>query len=315
MRAPPYLISFQDVESYLFALSVDKRSLYEADILRLVEKKYPPIVSMTTLGILFGFSPKFIGSLYNKTEKYYRVFEIKKGKKKRRIESPKVGLKVIQKWIAEYLSKALQFDDCVYGFIPNKSYIEAAEQHVGAKWVYSVDIKDFFQSTPKEKVVNALKELGYSDNGAELAAKLCTYKGYLAQGSPASPVLSNLVFKSLDIKIKKKSIDLGVVYTRYADDLVFSGKESFPETLKEIKNLIRQEGWELSDKKEYLAASPNRLKVHGLLVHKDRINLTKGYRNKLRAYRHLIKNHKIKEPDIPIIQGHINFADHIEKYR
>jgi len=151
MRAPPFLVSFENIEGYLLSLSDDSRNTYGEQITRLVERKLPPIVSRRCLAVLFGYSPKFVGSLIINTEKYYRTFYIKKGRKTRRIEAPRVALKVIQKWLSEHLASALVFEDCVHGFVKNRSYVTAAQAHLNANWVYSIDIKDFFQSTPQKK--------------------------------------------------------------------------------------------------------------------------------------------------------------------
>lgn len=315
MQAPPFLVSYSNLEEYLYSLSDDTLQQYGGEIASLTSKNLPPVVSRRCLAVLFGYSPKFVGSLIIKTEKYYRVFSIKKGNKSRKIEAPRVALKVIQKWLSEHLSNTLEFEDCVHGFVKGRSYISAAQEHLNANWIYSIDIKDFFQSTPQDKVIEAFKNLGYPTRGAIIASKLCCYRGFLSQGSPASPVLSNLVFTDLDKEISARAKDLGVTYTRYADDLVFSGKSNFPEGIKEFKDLIVNQGWVLSDKKEHYAEQPNRLKVHGLLVHGDRVRLTKGYRNKIRAFRHLFSQGRIDNADIARVRGHIDLASHIESLK
>jgi RNA-directed DNA polymerase len=313
MRTPPFLISFEDKNDYFQALLPDTLDAYKISLDSLINKRLPPIVSIRCLAVLFGLSPKFIGSLLTKTDNYYRIFTIKKGKKNRIIEAPQVGLKVIQKWIATHLSENVTLHESVHGFVPKKSYVSAAKVHLQSKWVYSIDIENFFQSTSIEKVKNAFIKLGYPEHGAMIASKLCCYKGHLAQGSPASPVLSNIIFKSLDDKISILANELSVQYTRYADDLVFSGKGEFPENLYTVKSIIEENQWKIATHKEHLSKSPNRLKVHGLLVHRNHVRLTKGYRNKIRAYTHLYQNGKITEKDRSRICGHLTLAKFINK--
>lgn len=72
-------------------------------------------------------------------------------------------------------------------------------------------------------------------------------------------------------------------------------------------------GWVIADEKEHLAELPNRLKVHGLLVHGPKPRMTKGYRNRIRAYRHLIENGKIKSEDIDKVKGHLAYAAQVEQ--
>jgi retron-type reverse transcriptase len=262
---------------------------------------------------MFGYSPRFVGALYKRTERYYRTFSIPKGKGKRIIHAPRVSLKVIQKWFGHHLADAIDFSENVYGFVRGRSAVKAAAFHCGVKWIYSADIKDFFQTTPTASVVNNLISVGYPDHGAELIGKLCSYKGFLAQGSPASPVLSNLVFRATDSSLAELAQEFGIRYTRYADDIVFSGTDDFPrELVGRVKGIVESGGWKLAAEKERLLERPKRLKVHGLLVHGERPRLSKGYRNRIRAFRHLLEAKKVAESDISRIKGHIAYAKSVE---
>ena len=314
MNPPPFLVNFSAVEHFLKALPEEVHGLYAQDFQQLCAKRLPPVVSIRCLATLFGYSPKFTGALYRRTEKYYRTFTIPKGKKRRIINAPKVALKVIQKWFGFHLAEAVEFSNCVYGFIKGRSAIEAATLHCGAGWVYSIDITDFFPSTPVQSVATALVELGYPSHGAELIAKLCCYNGGLAQGSPASPVLSNLVFREADADLVAVAQKYGLHFTRYADDVVFSGKGDFPEEIKPIvRAVIESRGWKIAAAKERLAKRPNRLKVHGLLVHGEKPRLTKGYRNRIRAFKHLLAKEAIDPEDLARVMGHLSYAQSVSK--
>ena len=227
MNPPPFLVSFSSVEQLLRALPEDVRTRYGDAFQDLASKGLPPVVSIRCLATLFGYSSKFTGALYQRTERYYRTFSIPKGRKRRIIHAPKVALKVIQKWFGVHLAEAIKFDEAVFGFVKGRSAVKAAALHCASDWVYSVDIEDFFPSTPLSKVVGALIQLGYPSHGAGLIAKLCCYNGMLSQGSPASPVLSNLVLRDGDVEFSAIAKKFELKYTRYADDIVFSGKESF----------------------------------------------------------------------------------------
>ena len=137
----------------------------------------------------------------------------------------------------------------------------------------------------------------------------------MAQGSPASPVLSNLVFKNIDTTFSKFAQENSIRFTRYADDLVFSGTEFFPNELpKIVRTVIEANDWQLADGKEHFSKLPFRLQVHGLLVHHANPRLTKGYRNLLRAFRHLIDNDRVQESDISKLKGHLAYAKSIDKF-
>lgn len=317
MIAPPLLVSFTELDNYINALSTNNQMLYKDQIESLFERKLPPIVSVVTLSLLFGFSPSFVMALINNSSKQYRSFVIKKGKKKREIQAPKVGLKVIQKWFGYHLAKALTYNEHVFGFIPYRSAIDAASKHCRASWVYSVDIKDFFPSTKIETVLKALIKLGYSQEAAELISKLCCYEHRLPQGAPSSPPLSNLVMMDIDTNLSHLALEHNLCYTRYADDIVFSGNGEFPEVIiNKTKKNFDNTDWELNSAKEYFAnvKKGQRLKVHGLLVMGDKPILTKGYRNKLRSYKYMISNNKVRAQDIPRLKGHIEYAQLIDNW-
>ncbi|MBF0556127.1 MAG: RNA-directed DNA polymerase [Nitrospirae bacterium] len=315
MRTPPFLLSFSSLEEYLRALSDSDRAEKGSEINNLVAQQLPPVVSKKCLATLFGFSNSFIDTLHRRTERYYRIFEIPKGKKKRIIQAPRVALKVIQKWFAHYLANSLNLHEAVFGFVKGRSAVQGAALHCGAHWIYSVDIEDFFPTTSIDKVISSLTNLGYGYPGAALIAKLCCYEGNLAQGSPASPVLSNLVFREIDEELFTLSKQNGICYTRYADDIVFSGINSFPDHIREeVISIIQARGWKLSIKKIHLAKRPYRLKVYGLLIHGERPRLTKGYRNRIRAFKHLFADGKIPEDEISKIRGHLSYAHSIEEF-
>ncbi|MGA2660355.1 MAG: reverse transcriptase family protein [Verrucomicrobiota bacterium] len=315
MNPPPFLVSFAATEQLLGALPDEVRNLYGAPFEALAPRGLPPVVSIRCLATLFGYSSKFTGAMYRRSERYYRAFSIPTGKKQRTIHAPKGALKVIQKWFGFYLAETFKCGDCVYGFVKGRSAVEAASSHCGADWVYSLDIADFFPSTPLIKVKEALKEPGYPDHGAELVAMLCCYNGTLAQGSPASPVLSNLVFCHADAELEAVAKHFKVDFTRYADDIVFSGTGEFPAELKsEIRTIIESNGWTIATQKERLAKRPNRLKVHGLLVNGPVPRLTKGYRNRIGAFGHLLDTDRVGPGDVERLRGHLSYAHSVEHY-
>lgn len=313
---PPLLVSFKTAESFLDALPEDVASRSKQEILQLVGSGLPPLTSIVTASTIFGVSKSFIGAISQQPNKYYRQFKIRKGRKQRHIQAPKIALKIIQRWFGYHLARSTPLPDYVFGFVPGKNgVIEAAKLHCGAHWVYSLDLRDFFPSIAGYQVTSALQSAGYSERAAKFISRLCTFDDRLPQGSPASPVLSNLVFKSTDNALKDIAEQLGVRYSRYADDLVFSGIDSPPESLpNQVKRILMHSGWTIANEKEHLAKAPARLKVHGLLVHGERPRLTKGYRNRIRAYRHLLSSGRIAPEDVASIRGHLAYAglvDHV----
>lgn len=320
MKLPQHLCEnvgfmFSSADELISAMgNVDTQETDE--IRRLFDLGLPPITSFDSLAVMFGYNPGFIVSMIKSQKAHYRVFEIPKGRSVRTIMAPKVGLKGVQKWLSVRFQSKFQPLHNVHGFVPGRSHLSAAASHLGAEWVASIDIEDFFPSVNTGRIVEALSHLGYkSERSLVLVSRLCSMRGNLVQGSPCSPVISNIVLRNLDSRLKEYATDRTLTYTRYADDIVLSGTGEPPyELIPFLNNLIVNDGWTVSERKTRLDRLPNRLKVHGLLVHGDKIRLTKGYRNRIRAYRHLQANEAIREDDIAKVSGHLNYAGQVERF-
>jgi len=322
MKTPlPLLFSYDDERQFIASLSTGLRTRHSDEIRRLVEIGLPPLVSWSVLSVAIGVSPHFLNSILKNKVRYYRSFTISKGrgKKRRLIEAPRVSLKIIQSWLAHHISKSNP--QCIsehsFAFIPGLNGIyEAAKIHCGSQWVLSIDLKDFFHYITSEKIVTALLSLGYRPEQASKVLDLVTLYDRLPQGAPSSPCLSNIAFKPTDDFIKTLIEDRQIKYTRYADDLTFSGNDmNFNvEGLKEeVIYRLSQHGWEVALDKIKISRHPNRLKVHGFLVHNDKPVLTKGYRNRIRAYRHLLSKNAIKPEDLDMVTGHLNYSAYIDR--
>lgn len=311
---PPLFVSFASLSEAIEAMPVVYRSGVHAVMQPLVEQGLPPVLSSGVVATLFGVSTTFVRAIANSPTHYYREFTIRKGKKLRKINAPKIALKLIQSWIGAHLSHSVVLSNCVLGFVPgHNGVIEAANRHCCAQWVYSLDLRDFFHSVDSNRVIQSLRKLGYPDSASVLIAQLCTLGGALPQGSPASPVLSNLAFSQTDLELVAIAEKLGVRYTRYADDIVFSGERELPTDLQTlVRACLGKHAWQIAPEKEKVVKLPNRLKVHGLLVHGSKPRLTKGYRNRIRAYRHLVLAGKVTPGDQAKIAGHISYAKQVE---
>ncbi len=166
----------------------------------------------------------------------------------------------------------------------------------------------FFPSVSSEQVSEALVSIGYLPESSELIANLCTLDNVLPQGSPASPVLSNLVMQGIDRELLCLADKHSLKVSRYADDIVFSGAGPFNDELPQaLDSLFEQSSFSLNRDKTFFADADKgqRLKVHGLLVKEHKVVLTKGYRNKIRAFKYMLEQGKVCEDDLPRLQGHL----------
>jgi hypothetical protein len=303
---------FDSAAELISAVGPDISADDVAEIQRLAELGLPPIISRDVLAVMIGVNPGLLWSMERKPFKYYRHFTIKKGMGERHIYAPKVALKIIQKWLSHHLGKFYSPPQHVFGFVPGRSHLQAASIHCGAHWVFSVDIRNFFPSVTAAQVQNTLVTMGYGAHASAFMTKFCCLSGVLAQGAPTSPILSNLVFREADEQIADIALHYGARLSRYADDIVFSGTADFPDDLPaKVGKLFDELPWDLAPEKTETAVLPQRLKVHGLLVHGDHIRLTKGYRNRIRAYQHLLAAGKILEEDQKRVKGHLKYASQV----
>lgn len=311
MNPAPLLVSFSSEKEFLTAA---QHLQDDVDLLtshkKLLSKQFPPCTDARSLAVLFGYSLRFVVAMAHRPTKHYRRFFIKSGKKKRLINSPRVALKAIQSWFGHHLARTVNLPNCVHGFVPGRSAITAANCHLGADWVASIDIQDFFPSTKINRVIEVLGHLEYPDRAVSILSKLLTLNGELPQGSPASPVIANLAFERTDAKLLEFTSSVKGAYTRYADDLVISGKGNAPaKIIPTLEALVAAEGWMVSTKKSLLQQAPQPRIVHGLLVHGAALRLPKRYRNRVRMMLHARSQNAELEPTLAQqYDGHIAYS-------
>jgi RNA-directed DNA polymerase len=316
MRPPPLLVSYPSLDLLSQALEGDESlRVHLPEVQTLYGRSLPPAVTAELVAVLFGYSSRFVEVLCRRPRNYYRYFSIPKRRGgQRSIEAPKVALKVIQTWLGFHIAHRVTLPDCVHGFVPGKSIVTAAASHAPAKWVLSLDIKDFFSSTLLPRLIEPLGELGYGPEAIRTIGHLTTLDGHLPQGSPASPVLANLAFTHTDRELKSLASEAAIHYTRYADDLVFSGCGDIPSDLAErVQTIVEEAGWEIAESKTVLKVWPRRLQVLGLTVHGDTPRLPREYRNRLRAYDHMLEKGIADPRDRARLSGHLAFAKSIPR--
>ena len=245
------------------------------------------------------------------------------------------ALKFAQQQIANllYYSIGLIPHNAAYAYIPGRCHLDALKQHQEneSKWFLKLDIKDFFPSCTKRLVWQQLHKLYpialWGDVSKEYLSKLlqlCCLNGVLPQGSPASPLLSNLIFVQIDKIIQDFLIEANpktqrLVYTRYADDMCISAKNSFDFKFIEfhIQRILDPE-FKLKKEKTRYGSSAGRNWNLGLMLNKDN-KITTGAVNK-RKLKAMICNFILAEkedrpftvPELQQFLGIINYAKQIE---
>ncbi len=305
MKPPPPLFSFDSPKQFIAAAKTICRADEIDQLKLLIERGLPPVSSVRSLALITGFSRSFLIAMAVRPHRYYRRFTIPKGCGIRTISSPKVALKIVQKWFGYYLSRTITLPDSVHGFVPGRSTVTAAKIHCPAKWILSVDIENFFDNVSYDRVEHVLNTLEYSTDAKRILIPLLMLNNALPQGSPASPVLANLAFGEADHRLEAAAAQFNVRLTRYADDVSCSSDlEVVPNgLLNSITAAITESGWSINDTKTFHTETPDRCRVLGLLVHSDRPRLPKRLRNRIKVIRYLLENQPVDDLRINVKQA------------
>lgn len=249
---------------------------YEVQTLHWDCQKFLSCRTLWDLSGLLGMNPALLLLIANTRQ--YRTFVIPKPKGgKRLLEVPEPLLKEMQKRLNGYLQSVYYRHKpaCSYGFVRNpflekdpRTILSHAKNHINKNDLYRIDLKDFFHQVSEEKVVAMFQAEPFAFHPAiaALLARLTTFRGRLPMGAPTSPVISNLVFMSADHIISKIAAEKKMTYTRYADDLYFSGKEVTEGFTSIIKELLVREGYVINNKKTRRFSRSFRQTVTGIKV-------------------------------------------------
>jgi hypothetical protein len=171
---------------------------------------------------------------------------------------------------------------CAHGYVSNRSTLTNAQPHCGAPQVLHADVEDFFPTISIGRLVALFLKLGLHQTVADLLAKFSTIDDRLPLGLNASPLFANLICLDLDDKMFASANSHKAVYSRYADDLTFSGSGSLPTKL-EISNNLMEEGFRLADRKFFISKRGQSHFVTGLsITDPRRPHVPKKYKRRLR---------------------------------
>lgn len=239
----------------------------------------------------------------------YRLFQIpKKTGGYRQIMEPDMPLKTMQKNLSTLLQNLLEVPNSVHGFVKTTKGIPKhiksnASQHLGKKWVYNIDIQNFFGSINATQVQQRFKQkpFEFSEEKSKYLALLVVFNKQLPAGAPSSPIISNMVCEAMDIAIcdwvqaqNELEPTAQWCYTRYADDLTFSCNEALlPMHQIEIHKLLQQCGFERKVEKDRLFSHLQGQWVTGIKVN-VKPNVDRRQIRKLRAILHNCRKHGLE---------------------
>lgn len=210
--------------------------------------------------------------------------------KYRKISAPIEELKAEQRRILKEELSNIPIHDNAYGFIGGKNIFDNASAHLGAESLLEVDLKDFFDTISAKRVFHALKRDGVGERKAQYICKIATRFGFTPQGAPTSPMLTNIVCRPMDNYLSYIADKYGCRYTRYADDITFSGAH---ETMKEIQprviHAIHRFGLTVNGSKIHIIHKTGCMRVTGIIVNKGD-ELSVSYRKSVQDFKALLHN-------------------------
>lgn len=272
-------------------LSADKLSKEKKDYYLKVAKKiddngFPIILNSYHLSNLVGIKWDTLKKLVDDNVKSYHKFYITKKDKisKREILAPSEELSYIQKYIQTEILNKVRISDSCYGFVSGKNIIDNAKRHLNSEMILNIDLKDFFPSISSDRVYYIFHKLcGYDKTLSFCLTKLVTYRNMVPQGACTSPIISNIVLYMLDIRLLKLSEKNSISYTRYADDITFSGSRNKinQQLYKLVRKIVEDEGFKLNTKKVHFSSNSQRQEVTGLIINDGKIRIKRNYIRKI----------------------------------
>lgn len=226
---------------------------------------------------------KTLYAVSNSLGKHYRRKRLpKKGGGCRVLSIPDAVLKRIQRRIADVLLIHMPVSRYARAYRPGSGTLKNAQPHVGKPVLLKLDILHFFDSIRysdvKEKVFPG--EI-YGENIRTLLAMLCYYQDALPQGAPSSPAITNILMFDFDELVGTWCRERGIAYTRYCDDMTFSGQFDPEQTICFVRGALKERGFLLNGRKTRIQRAGQRQAVTGIIVN-EKPAVPREYREKLR---------------------------------
>jgi RNA-directed DNA polymerase len=265
------------------------------------------------------------------TRVHYVSFTVpKKSGGRRTLSAPHRILAAAQRWVLTNVIAHLPVEETAHGFLPFRSILSNAKPHVNRAVVVNMDLENFFPSITFPRVRSVFRRAGYSPAVATILALLCTecprkpvrYDGQLyhvatgprglPQGACTSPGLSNQVARRLDRRLRGLAAKLGATYTRYADDLTFSGGPELNDKvgylMARVRHLAEEEGFAVNAEKSRVQRRNKAQVVTGLVVN-DRPGVARKEVRRLRAILHRARTEGLDQQNR---EGRPNFRAWLE---
>jgi len=269
---------------------------------------------------------------------HYRILAKESGNI-RLIEAPKTRLKELQQKILRGILEKIPVHEAAHGFRIGRSIQTFVAPHTGRHVVVRMDLRDFFPSLSAARMQTFFRTAGYPEEVADLLGGICTNaapleiwrdtglgadrrslreahdlysRPHLPQGAPTSPALANLCFYRADCRLAGLAKAAGAVYTRYADDLAFSGGQEFERGAERFSihaaAIVMEEGFQVRHRKTRIMRQSVRQQLAGLIAN-QRVNVRRADFDRLKA---LLTNCVRHGPSSQNHEGHDRWQEHLK---
>ncbi len=230
---------------------------------------------------------------------YHPVVISKKSGGRRKLLVPDALLRTIQRNLLHHVLEEFQISEFACAYKKGTSIVDNARPHVGAKLVLKLDIQDFFDQITWILVYqNAFPGTHFPPAIRKMLTEFCCVRDRLPQGAPTSPTVSNLVMRPFDVHMGEWCREREIRYTRYCDDLTFSGVFAPEEVIRKVRGFLQVYGFELNRKKTRVLGRGNAQSVTGIVVN-EKAQVSLAYRRKLRQEVYLFDRYGIKTEEGP----------------
>ena len=261
-------INKQDINNFLLSLNLIDNKLIDKDK---IKKLY---------------------SISNNIEDNYRVFKIKKRNGKyRTIYEPNGTLKYIQRQILKNVLEERKISKYAKAYHKGISLKDNAIPHINKNIILKLDITNFFDNISFMDIYNTCFPIEYYPKSiGMLLTYLVTYNEHLTQGSPTSAYISNLIMRDFDEELGNYCNKLNISYTRYSDDMTFSGNFNPTIIIRKVNKLLKNTNLSLNKDKIHIIKNNNKQLVTGVIVNK-KLSTDITYRKKIRQEIYYIKKY------------------------
>lgn len=288
---------------------------------KLLDQGYPVIYNSANLSALVGYKRSYIKRAIYFTNYFYRSFSIKKKNGKTRLlKEPLPSLKEIQLWLLTNVLYKFKISRFAKAYVPKVDIVENVRFHKAQEKVLCMDLDNFFTSIKEHHIVRIFLEMGYSKRVSNVLAKLCCNDGSLPQGAPTSPQLSNIYMFNFDKVISTYCVLNKIRYTRYADDITFSGNFKEIALVDIVRTELQKIELKINGSKTKLMTPDMRQIVTGVVVNeklqvpiekRKEIRQAIYYIEKFGLTNHLNKINCTKSSYLKHLLGLVNYVLHI----